>query len=224
MTTSEQKQIIEVIVDSREMRSPVPKELEKIGADLSFPTLEVGDYIVSDRVAFERKDIDDFMNSWLIEKKLFGQIGDLAKSYERPVLIIEGGNPMYSGRNVHPSAVQGLLNTIAVSFRVPILYSDSPADTAHIIMMIAKREQIEERRPISMHGKRSSMTGNEQKQYIVSAINNVGPVASKALLEHFGSVRAVFTAEKDELTKVPRIGESIADRIIETIRGEYAKD
>ncbi len=214
-------QQIKVTVDSREMKSPVPKALDKLGADLTFSTLEVGDYVVSDRVAFERKAIDDFMNSWLIEKKLFSQIGDLARAYDRPVLIIEGGNPVYAGRNVHPNAIQGLMNTIAVSFRVPILYSDSPANTANIIMMIAKREQTEEKRPVSLHGKRSHLNPNEQREYIVSAVNDIGPITAKALLRHFGSVKAVLTADKEELMRVPKVGDVTADKIIELIGGKY---
>jgi len=214
-------QQIKVIVDSREMRSPVPKALDRLGADLSFETLEVGDYVVSDRCAFERKAIDDFMNSWLIEKKLFSQIGDLAKAYERPILIIEGGNPKYAGRNVHPNAIQGLMNTIAVSFRVPILYSDNPTDTANIIMMIAKREQTEEKRPVSLHGKRSHLNQDEQREYIVSAVNDIGPLTARSLLKHFGSVRAIMTADKEELMRVPKVGDVTADRIIELIGGKY---
>jgi len=38
------------------LRSPVAKTLERLGVKLVFKTLEVGDYIVSDRIAFERKD------------------------------------------------------------------------------------------------------------------------------------------------------------------------
>ncbi len=212
---------IKVTIDSREMRSPVPKALDMMGADITDSTLEVGDYLVSDRVAFERKAIDDFMNSWLIEKTLFGQIGDLAKAYGRPVLIIEGGNPAYAGRNVHPNAIQGLLNTIAVSFRVPVLYSDSPADSANIIMMIAKREQTEEKRPVSLHGKRSHLNPDEQREYIVSSVNDIGPLTAKALLRHFGSVKAVLTADKEELMRVPKVGDVTADKIIKLIGGKY---
>jgi len=219
MTTNDPQ--IKVIVDKREMRSPVPKALDRAGADISFQVMPVGDYVVSDRCAFERKDIDDFMNSWLIEKKLFGQIGDLARAYERPVLIIEGGNPLYAGRNVHPNAIQGLLNTIAVSFRVPILYSDTPTDTANIIMMIARREQSDEARPVTMHGKRTSRTDNEQLEYTLSSLPDMGPQTSRNLLEHFKTLRAVVTAEVEQLHEVPLVGEQTAQNIRKFFDREY---
>lgn len=107
-------QKVQVICDTREMRSAVPRALEALGCELHFVKMQVADYCVSGRVAFERKEIDDFMNSWLVEKKLFGQIGDMARAYTNSVLIIEGGDPFTTGRQVHPNAIQGLLNTISV--------------------------------------------------------------------------------------------------------------
>jgi Fanconi anemia group M protein len=49
----------EIVIDRREMRSHVAKTLERLGVKLTFKTLLVGDYVVSDRIAFERKTIDD---------------------------------------------------------------------------------------------------------------------------------------------------------------------
>jgi ERCC4-type nuclease len=214
---------IKVFCDSREMRSPVPEALDRAGADIEIKTLPVGDYVVSDRCAFERKDIDDFMNSWLIEKKLFGQIGDLARAYARPVLIVEGGNPMYAGRNVHPHATQGLLNTIAVSFRVPILYSDNAQDTANIILMIAKREQTDEKRSISVHGKRSHMNPEQKKEYVISSFPDCDIGGKKAidLLKHFKSIRNIINASPEELREVSGIGEVIAESVRKLVTEEY---
>src|SRR5659263_205650 len=86
----------EIVVDHRELRSPVAKTLERLGVKLVFKTLEVGDYVVSDRIAFERKTMDDLFSTWFDEKKLFEQLYDLAQAYHRPVLIIEGGDPFLS--------------------------------------------------------------------------------------------------------------------------------
>jgi len=46
---------MKIIVDHRETRSKVIGSLEKLGADIEIITLKVGDYVVSDQVAFERK-------------------------------------------------------------------------------------------------------------------------------------------------------------------------
>jgi Fanconi anemia group M protein len=210
-----------VVVDQRETRSPVAKELEKV-CEIDVQTLEVADYVVSHRCAFERKNMDDFFKSIFEDRKFFSQIGDMSSSYERPVLIIEGGDPFFSGRKVYPGAIQGILNTIAVSFRCPTLYSLDPADTAKIIFQIAKREQTEERRPFSVHGKRSKMSPQQLKEYVVSSIPDLGPVITKRLLTRFGSVRGVFNASLDELQEVEEVGPATARKIIETVAGNYS--
>jgi len=213
-----------VIIDQRELRSPVAKGLERLGIDIVFKTLEVGDYVASDRVGIERKTGEDLLKSWVDEKKLFGQIKDLADAYEIPILIIEGGwEQLFTLRNIHPRAVQGMLNTIAVSFRCHTLYSLNAAETAEIICRIAEREQVEEKRPVIMHGKRSQLTPNELKEYVVSSIPDVGPVVSKNLLNDLGSVQAVFTASEDRLMEVKEVGPITAKWIREVVTGAYVK-
>lgn len=86
---------MKIVVDQREMRSGVAEALEKLGADVEITTLEVGDYVVSDRVAFERKTVDDLFATLLERQELFSQLMDLARSYRRPVLIIEGEDPFF---------------------------------------------------------------------------------------------------------------------------------
>ncbi len=214
-----------VVIDQRELRSSVAKELERSGCDLTFKTLEVADYVVSDRVAFERKTVDDFLKSWLDEKKLFGQINDLCASYERPVLIVEGGlDALFFSRNVHPRAVQGALNVIAVSFRCPTLYTLNSAETAEIITTIAIREQDRERRPLILHGKRSHLSPPEIKEYVVSAIPDIGPVIARNLLTRFDNVQTIFTAPKEKLMEVDEVGPETADMIRNVVGGSYVED
>ncbi len=213
-----------VIIDQRELRSPVAKGLDRLGVDIIFKTLEVGDYVMSDRVAAERKTGEDLLKSWVDEKKLFGQIKDLCDAYERPILIVEGGlDQLFTLRNIHPSAVQGMLNTIAVSFRCPTLYSLNAAETAEIICRLAEREQCEEKRPVIMHGKRSQLTPNGLKEYVVSSIPDVGPVVSTNLLTELGSVEAVFTASEERLMEVEEVGPITAKWIREVVGGPYVK-
>ena len=45
-------------------------------------------------------------------------------------------------------------------------------------------------------------------------VSGVGPKIKKALLVHFGSVKAIATANQNELTEVTGVGESMADRIV----------
>ncbi len=212
---------MKIVIDRRERRSRVAEALRKLGADIEFATLEVGDYIVSDRVAFERKTVNDLFATLLERRELFSQLADLGRSYRLPVLIIEGEDPFFfSGRRMHPAAVQGFLNTIAL-MRIPTLYTLNEAETAQVIGMIAEKEQGDRNRPFNPHGKRSRLSKSEAKEYTLSSIPGVGPRVAGNLLRHFGSVEKVMTAPGEELMKVERVGVRIAGRIREVAGGGY---
>ncbi len=214
---------LQIYVDRREIRSGVARALESAGTDVILATLEVGDYIVSDRVAIERKTDMDFLDS-IIDKdrNIFGQLSDLARTYDRPVLIIEGDN-LYTARQIHPNAIRGVLASIATGFGIPIISTRDAGDTAAMIQVIAKREQVDEKRTPSLHGRKTAMTLSEQQEYIVSSISNIGPVAARKLLQHFGSVESVMRAGLDELMEVESIGPKTAQRIREVVSSEYKR-
>ncbi len=212
---------VRVVVDSGELGSGVVKALEKQDIEIEITTLEVGAYIASGRTAFERMTIDDFFKSLFEDRKLFSQIGDLASSYERPILIIEGEDPFFSGRTVNPGSIQGILKTIAVFLRVPTLFTLNEAETAEVIASIARREQSDEKHPVQLHGKRNYLSPTETREYVISSIPEVGQQVARNLLTHFGSVEKVITASRDELMKVDLVSPETADRIREVVSGAY---
>ncbi len=224
----EQKQLFEfdseavtIIIDQREMRSTVARTLDKLGVNVVFKTLEVGDYVLSDRLAVERKTVEDFASSLIdTQRNLFTQMSNLARTYDKPALIIEGEG-LFTARQLNPNAIHGTLTSLAIDFGVSIFYTRDEEDTAALLKVIAKREQIDEKREVTAHGKKSSRLLSEQQEYVVSAISEIGPKAARSLLKHFGSVEAVMTADYDELLKVKLIGPKTAARIREVVESEY---
>ncbi|PXF57967.1 MAG: Hef nuclease [Candidatus Methanogaster sp.] len=224
----EQKQLTEfsdeglvAYIDHREIRSGVSQILEAAGVEVVMRTLEIGDYLLSGRTCVERKTTSDFISSLISgRRELFGQISDLARTFDRPVLIIEGDD-LYGQRQIHPNAVRGALTAIAIDFGVPILMSKDATDTALMLAAIARREQQDHGREVAMHGTRSAMMLPQQQEYVVSAIPEVGPVVAKNLLKHFGTVAAVMSASREELMAVELVGPKTADRIREVVGGEY---
>ncbi len=213
---------IQVIMDHRETRSTVARSLERMGVRLRLETLEVGDYIVSDRTAIERKAAEDLVNS-LLDRDLFRQISDLAKTFDKPILIIEGEG-LFTTRQLNPNAIYGTLASIALDFNISILYTRDAEDTASLIHIIAKREQTNEKRPVSAHGKKSSLNVSRQQEYIISSIPDIGPGAARNLLEHFGSIEAIVNADTEKLQQVPLIGPKTAAKIRDIIKKEYKAD
>lgn len=207
-----------VIVDPRER--DMARLLERSGLRIVLRSLEVGDYVLSERLGIERKTADDLIDSIVDpERDLFRQIGDLARTYDRPLLIIEGQN-LYA-RQVHPNAVRGILATVAVDFGVPIVPTASMEESAALISLMARREHEAGYRDVRPHGRKTSRTLKEQQEYLVSALPGVGPSVARSLLRHFGSVERIMTATEEELMAVEKVGPKTAARIREIVGGEY---
>ena len=216
---------IEVVVDQRELDSPIAKELSRReGVRTRLETLEVGDYVLSDRVAVERKSVADFLDTLTGgDRSMFEQVGDLSRAYARPVVILEGED-LYGERNVHPNAIRGALSSLAIDFDASVLRTEDEDDTADLLEVVAGREQEESDRTVSVHGEKSGKTLAKQQEYVVGSVADIGPVTARALLEEFKTVEAVMTAKREDLMDVDGIGEVTADRLREVVGSEYTGD
>jgi len=213
---------VEVVVDQRELDSAIAKDLStRDGLVTRLETLAVGDYVLSDRVAVERKSAADFVDSMLdSDRSMFEQVGELSRAYARPVMVVEGTN-LYGQRDIDPNAIRGALASLAVDFDVSVLRTEDEGDTTELLATIAKREQETRDREVSVHGEKTTKTRAEQQEYVVSAIADIGPVTARTLLEHFGTVEAVMTAPEDDLLEVDGVGPVTAERIREVVGSEY---
>ena len=213
---------VEVVVDQRELDSSIAKDLStRDGLVTRLETLAVGDYVLSDRVAVERKSAADFVDSMLDgDRSMFEQVGELSRAYARPVMVVEGTN-LYGQRDIDPNAIRGALASLAVDFDVSVLRTEGEDDTTELLATIAKREQETRDREVSVHGEKTTKTRAEQQEYVVSAIADIGPVTARTLLEHFGTVEAVMTAREEDLLEVDGVGPVTAERIREVVGSEY---
>jgi len=206
-----------VFVDYRER--DMAKRLESMGLEVTLRNLEVGDYAISEQVAVERKTASDFVSSIIDpQRNLFRQMADLARTYERPILILEGRD--FYSTQMSPASIQGAMASVAVDYGVPIIPTEDQDDTARIIALLVRREKKEGREP-KAHGHKTARTLKEQQEYLISAIPSVGPRVAQNLLRHFGSIERVMTASEKELREVALVGPKIAERIRELVGGEY---
>ena len=195
------------------------KLLESMGLEVTLRNLEVGDYVISERVAVERKTAQDFVASIIDpQRNLFRQMADLARTYDRPILILEGRD--FYGTQMSPSSIQGAMASVAVDYGVPIIPAENQDETARIIALLVRREKKEGREP-KAHGHKTARTLKEQQEYLISAIPSVGPRVARNLLRHFGSIEKVMIASEEELKGVALVGPKIAERIRELVGGEY---
>ncbi|MFH1181879.1 MAG: DEAD/DEAH box helicase [Candidatus Woesearchaeota archaeon] len=210
---------VKIIADVREKGSGVIKELIEQGVDVEMTTLQVADYLCSSRVGVEVKRTDDFVNS-ILDGRLVQQMKNLKYNFERPLVLIEGEEDIYSVRNVHPNAIMGMLAMIVGSYGIPLLKTKDYNETAGILIALAKREQIE-KESFSLHAEKKPLTENELQEYIVSALPGVESVIAKSLLKRFKSIKKIANASEEELKEVEKIGEKKAADLRRIMDKEY---
>ena len=215
-----EKEFVKVVADTRETASSVVRELKDLRCILRIQKLIVGDYIVSDRVAIERKNSDDFVQS-IIDGRIWDELISLNSNYENPILIIEG-NPPQSNKRIHLNAILGALSTILIKFKIPTIYSRNTSDTAKIILALAKKEQLENKRNIRIRSGKAATDRSQVLERVVSGIPGIDLKRSQSILEHFKTLNNIFKQEKvDELIKIEGIGKKIAEEIIDISHYEY---
>jgi len=197
-----------VVIVSDHREKEVINHLKSLGATVNEINLEVADYVCSGKICIERKTHDDFVNS-IIDGRLFVQAKNLSENFEKPILIIEG----YSNREINENVLKGAVASLISDFNITLLNTRNQYDTAKIIFWIAKKEQQELNHAISFKvGKKPKDTKRLQEE-IVSSIPGVSSVLSKRLLDHFGNIENIFTANELELKKVKGVGNKLAKRI-----------
>ncbi len=188
-----------IIIDYREKNSFVASELIHLGLEIEFIELKVGDYIVNN-VAIERKTVSDFISS-MINRRLVKQLEEL-QQYENKLLLIEGveEHELYSDdseRGVSSNAIRGFLLSIALRWKVPIIFTKNAEDSAKFIYLLAVKKQTES----SLNVTKKSLDKKEQMQFILEGFPGIGPKTAKKLLEKFGSLKNVINAPIEELEK-----------------------
>ena len=209
---SQEQPSVVIYVDTRESSASLVRALTKDPeVEVRTKQLVVADFLVSEKVAVERKRTADFLQS-LIDGRLLSQARRLAEAYPIPLIVLEGGD-LYGQRNLHPNAIRGMIASLTVDFGIGIIPTRDEADTAAFLLTLAKREQLDHPRRVAVKGKRRVDTLAEQQELVLCSFPHINVTLAKRLLEHFGTVAAALSASEDELREVHGIGERLAKEI-----------
>ncbi|MCE4617416.1 MAG: helix-hairpin-helix domain-containing protein [Desulfurococcales archaeon] len=209
---------IRVIADLRERNTSVTKYLEEM-VMVEYKQLTVGDYIISDDIAIERKSASDFVKS-LFDGRLFDQAKRLSEAYLTPIMIIEGDLNKISKR--FRNQARAALISLTLDYGIKIIYSQDPRETAEILAYLARKVFYSRGgQRILVHKKPKLSSISEWQLYIVQSLPNIGPKLAVRLLEMFGSVEKIFTASISELSRIPGIGEKRALYIRKILQSKW---
>lgn len=193
--------------------------MKGLGAEAEESTLNVADFVCSERVAVERKTRDDFEKS-VIDGRLFEQLKRLTESYPRVVVIVEGEG---GAGILQKESLMGAYSAVLADFGASLFFTRNAEKTAELVFFIAKHEQLAEKKPLRVTGARKGLTLAQNQKAIIEMLPMIGPKIADSLLEHFGSVWGVFNASEEELLKVEGLGAKRARVIRNTIDGKYVK-
>ncbi len=207
-----QDKLAHIVADDRERKSDVIElllEIENVEVDIR--RLSMGDYQIGKRVIIERKTLKDFAVS-VIDGRIFRQMIYLANSKFEGVLILEGTSSDSIEIGVTREAMQGALINVSLILGIPVLRSKNPAETAKLIVFIARQIESITNGGVQRHGYQPKGIRYRQR-YILQGLPKVGRERADRLLDRFGSVEAVVSASIDDLQTVDGIGNNIAEKI-----------
>jgi Fanconi anemia group M protein len=215
------KQRLKIIADTRERSNIILSALRE-GCDIELRQLPVGDFLLSDRVCVERKTMDDFLTS-IVDHRLMSQLVEMKRNFEAPILILENVDRLYAQRNIHPNAIRGVLASISVDYRIPIIPSEDEEDTAAILLAIAKREQLENTRVVALRGEKKPELLSEKQRFVVESLPQVSSVLADRLLKRFKTLESLMNANEETLREVDGIGAKKAQEIRNVIKTPYIR-
>ncbi|MEX2565106.1 MAG: ERCC4 domain-containing protein [Cyclobacteriaceae bacterium] len=213
---------LQITIDDRE--PPVLEEVfRKMGNMIIHrQRLVAGDYLFDGDLLVERKTIPDFCKS-IKDGRLFQQAKKLSMGKVPACLMLEGRKRDFQETDFLPQAIQGILLSISLSFKLPILRTKNPRESAAVMLQCFKqltKDKLEEQRfyPRSAPFKKSSHALFKQKIHILEGFPGIGVDRAKRLLMKFGNLHAVFTAGNEELLKVPGLGKRTVDQLNEILK------
>lgn len=199
---------LQVFIDDRELKSAVAKDLFKKNVVLKPVRLPVADFVLSERVAVERKNDADFEAS-VIDGRLFVQAGELKSTFESPMIALVGSH----FERIQPNALRGAFISLAVDYKLPLFFFDTDADLADFLFALAQKEQTA---PDRLHRVQFAKKGDliaDQQRLIAESLPGMGPKTALSLLQHFKTLRAIANADEKALEAVEGIAKNRAASI-----------
>jgi DNA excision repair protein ERCC-4 len=213
---------IQIVVDDREQPSGILDVLARMqDVAITVQRLSIGDYIIDDKIIFERKTLADFAIS-IIDGRLFKQIYRFPTSRYKYALIIEGDRKAAEALRVTREAIQGALITVSLIYGIPILRSKDITETALLMLYAAKQVHAITVGSLMRKG-RKPKSKRKLQLHILQGLPSVGIYRATQLLQTFGCIENVINADLNALKTVRGINETTAKKILWAVRAHALK-
>jgi ERCC4-type nuclease len=213
---------LQVTIDDREPTTLEEEFRKKGNMIVRRQRLETGDYLLDRDLLVERKTITDFCQS-IKDGRLFRQVKNLTNGQVPACLILEGKKKQFKQTDFSPLAIQGVLVSVSLAFRLPVITTKNHKETIQVILQSFK--QLTKCRPNKLRPnfrsfafKKKSNPLLARRIHILESFPGIGSERAEKLIRKFGSLRAVLMADDKELLKVPGFGKKTVGRFNEILK------
>jgi Fanconi anemia group M protein len=102
--------------------------------------------------------------------------------------------------DIHPHALNGAIASLAVMWRLPVVWARDPTDSLRILRFLAHQFRNSDG-ALKRYDRKPKRLAS-RKLYMLQGLPGVGPRLASRLLLEFGSVERVLRADEEELTRV----------------------
>lgn len=195
------------------------------GLEVEICELEIGDYIFDNKVCYEFKTTADFVAS-IQDGRVFNQAINMAETYPYNFVIIQGDDhsrakALAMSRNYQEITYFGYLGAIASLNRfVTVIESYSPfINEAYYRMLINAKKSLSTKPIIKKFPRKNK---NPAFNYLCHDVYGLNHKRAKDIVTtlNLHTLEDLLYLDHDKLTRIPGIGEKLADKIIDTIQGD----
>jgi DNA excision repair protein ERCC-4 len=214
---------VRIVMDDREAGTQVGQILlECEDVQVTVKRLPAGDYLVNERILFERKTLTDLFAS-IKDGRLFAQARRLATAPQPSALILQGTAREMAETHMQREAVQGALISLSLIFGIPVLRARDAAECVRIMMYAANQAGLTRAKRIRRFGNKIS-SKQQQQMNLLQAIPGIGPRKAAQLLLRYPSLQSLCEATAAQIAETEGIGQQTAQAIFNIVhegRGIY---
>lgn len=213
-----------MIIDSREPKQIQDAIKNKI-EDVKIDFLSVGDYLLDNGYAIERKD-KDLVQS-ILSNRLYDQLNNLCQ-YEHPILCItlqDLWKTFYYSRSryIHRSYI-GTLTTLTAKYpNLKLIYLQDEQEFVDYIVSLHKKltenKKSERPAPIMRRSKKIQI----RMENALTTAEGISVGYAKKFLKHYNSLEELVDASIEDMMKIDGVGKSKAESVYKLLHSKYKK-
>jgi len=201
----------DIVISAGLRDNPVAQLMEELGIKVKYITLREGEFVISGKIGVKYFTCRAFLKE-IADRRLNRSIIEFKRQYAQPIVIVES-EPHEPTPVFDLAAIQTAEIFTSLVNQVPIFITRNENETAQLLFLLGANINFisgGDRTPAEIA---AETTSGDKRRELLTKIPEIGPQLAKTLLEHFGTLSKLFSAEVDDLRKVKGVGPSRARKI-----------